>query len=99
MKSTREIRIDDLRGPEIRELLAEHLRCSAEVSPPQSMHALDLEGLRNANVAWGSAWEGGQLAGCGALKELDGARGEIKSMRTVKSYARQGVASMILQHI
>ena len=43
---------------------------------------------------------GGQLlAGCGALKEIDPAHGEIKSMRTAKTHLRQGVAWMLLQYI
>ena len=93
------IRVDDLRGPEIAELLAEHLRCMAEVSPPESRHALDLDALRQPDITFWSAWHGHALAGCGALKELDLDHGEIKSMRTATAYLRAGVASMLLQHI
>jgi putative acetyltransferase len=93
------IRVDDLRGPEIAELLAEHLRCMAEVSPPESRHALDLDALRQPDITFWSAWHGHKLAGCGALKELDVKHGEIKSMRTATAYLRTGVASMLLEHI
>src|SRR5713226_7706610 len=79
-----EIKIDDLSGPEIAELLAEHLRCFAEVSPPESRHALNLDELRKPHITFWSVWEGQELAGCGALKELDPQHGEIKSMRTAK---------------
>jgi putative acetyltransferase len=96
---TMQIRIDDLSGPEIALLLAEHLECMAEVSPPDSRHALNLEGLRQPDVTFWSAWDGSALAGCGALKELDAAHGEIKSMRTAKAHLRKGVAAMLLQHI
>src|SRR6476469_5352753 len=44
-------------------------------------------------------WDGNNLAGCAALKELDEQHGEIKSMRTAYEYQRQGVASRLLQHL
>jgi putative acetyltransferase len=99
MKNAFEIRIDDLRGPEIVELLAEHLRCMFAVSPPESVHALNLDGLRKPEVTFWSVWKDGALAGCGALKELNAGHGEIKSMRTAGSHLRQGVGSFVLQHI
>lgn len=94
-----EIRVDDVSGPEIIELLREHLRCMELVSPPQSRHALDLEGLRNPDITFWSIWNGLELAGCGALKELDERQGEIKSMRTAYAYQRKGVASQVLRHL
>src|SRR5687767_2172824 len=86
------IKIDDLRGPEIAELLTEHLRSLAVVTPEESRHALNLDGLRAPDVTFWSAWRGGELAGCGALKELHHEHGEIKSMRTAKAHLRKGVA-------
>lgn len=94
-----EIRLDDLRGPEIAELLGEHLRCMSAVSPRESRHALDLEKLRAPDITFWTAWTEGKLAGCGALKQLDSAHGEIKSMRTASGYQRKGVASLLLQRI
>jgi putative acetyltransferase len=90
---------DDLRGSEIAELLQLHLRSVAEYSPPESVHALDLHGLRADTITFWSAWSGEQLAGCGALKELDTGHGEIKSMRTAPAHLRQGVAAAVLCHI
>jgi putative acetyltransferase len=94
-----EIRSDDLRGPEIAVLLQEHLDCMAQVSPPESRHALDLERLRQPGISFWTLWIEGELAGCGALKEIDSTHGEVKSMRTAKNHLRQGVAGRILQHI
>jgi putative acetyltransferase len=94
-----EIRVDDLSGPEISELLREHLRCMALVSPPQSRHALDVEELRSPDITFWSIWNESELAGCGALKELDERHGEIKSMRTAYAYQRKGVASQVLRHL
>ncbi|WP_392530721.1 GNAT family N-acetyltransferase [Nostoc sp. C117] len=70
-----------------------------EITPLQSVHALDLEALRSPNISFFSAWEGEELLGCGALKELDSKTGEVKSMRTAKAHRRKGVASKILEHI
>lgn len=94
-----EIRIDDLKGPEIAALLTEHLECMAQVSPPESRHALDLEQLRQPGVTFWTVWDGSRLAGCGALKEIGNVHGEVKSMRTAKTHLRRGVASMVLRHI
>jgi len=94
-----EIGVDDLTGPAIVEFLSEHLRCLAEVSPPESRHALNLEELRKPEITFWSAFHGSDLVGCGALKELTLEHGEIKSMRTGKGHLRHGVASLILRRI
>jgi putative acetyltransferase len=91
--------IDDLTGPEVAELLEEHLQNMAMHSPPESRHALNLDGLRKPEITFWSAWENEELVGCGALKQLDEQHGEIKSMRTSSSHLRKGVAKRMLQHI
>lgn len=90
---------DDLSGPEVAELLREHLEGMARLSPPESTHALDIEGLREPAVTFWSVWVGAELVGCGALKELDEHHGEIKSMRTASSHRRKGVAKRLLEHM
>jgi putative acetyltransferase len=94
-----EIQIDDLTGWEIARLLQEHLANMAQNSPAESMHALSLEELRQPGITFWSVWEGGELLGCGALKELDPQHGEIKSMRTAAMHRRKGVAATLLEHI
>jgi putative acetyltransferase len=93
------IRVDDLSGPEIRALLEEHLRNMHELSPPESVHALDLAGLRRPEITFWTAWEERTLVGCGALKELDRGHGEVKSMRTASAHRRKGVGRAMLEHI
>ena len=93
------IKVDDLSGTAIQELLREHLRSMHEHSPPESVHALDIAALRKPEITFWTAWEGDELLGCGALKELDAAHAEIKSMRTSTSHRREGVARRILVHI
>lgn len=94
-----EIRCDDLTGPEVQALIGEHLKGMFEHSPPESVHALDLDGLRQPEITFWSVWEGDRLAGCGALKELDPEHGEVKSMRTSSAFLRRGVATRMLEHI
>jgi len=91
--------VDDLSGPEIADLLQEHLREMYATSPPESVHALDLERLRQPDITFWSLWEGSALAGCAALKHLDAQAGEIKSMRTASAFRRRGVARALLHHL
>ena len=94
-----DILVDDLRSPEIIRLLHEHLQSMTLHSPPESIHALDVEALRKPDITFWSAWQDAELMGCGALKELNPRHGEIKSMRTVSTHLRKGVAATLLRHI
>jgi putative acetyltransferase len=93
------IKLDDLSHPAIHALLNEHLQSMYELSPPESVHALDIERLRQPEITFWSAWDGAVLLGCGALKELDREHGEVKSMRTPNANRRQGAGRGILAHI
>jgi putative acetyltransferase len=94
-----EIRIDDLRGPEIAALLDEHLADMYRISPPESVHALDLEALRVPDITFWTLWQAQDLAGCIALKLHAPEFGEIKSMRTSNAFRGQGLAPKLLQHL
>jgi putative acetyltransferase len=94
-----EIRLDDLSGPEIRALLHEHLRNMHELSPPESVHAMDIAKLRQPDVTFWTVWSGSELLGCGALRELSPRHGEIKSMRTALARRRSGAGRAVLTHI
>ena len=93
------IKIDDLHSSEIAALLEEHLQNMYLITPPESVHALDIEALRKPEITFWSAWEDSVLYGCGALKQINPAHGEVKSMRTVSLYRRKGIASVLLTHI
>lgn len=99
MKRVVQIGLDDLSGPEIHALLDEHLRDMALLSPPESVHALDIDALRGPGITFWTAWSNSELLGCGALKELSALHGEIKSMRTSVAHRRRGVAQAMLNHI
>ncbi|MDM0104552.1 GNAT family N-acetyltransferase [Variovorax sp. J22R24] len=94
-----QIRLDDLAGPEIRALLEAHLRNMHEISPPGSVHALDIDKLRQPDVTFWTVWEGGELLGCGALREISPKHGEVKSMRTSDAHRGRGVARAVLHRI
>jgi putative acetyltransferase len=93
------IHLDDLTHPAVHALLEEHLRSMYALSPPESVHALDLDRLRAPGITFWSAWDGDRLLGCGALRELDTRHGEIKSMRTPQAARRRGAGRAILAHI
>jgi putative acetyltransferase len=93
------IATDDLSGPEIAEFLNEHLQQMRAQSPPESTHALDLDALRKPGVTFWTVHDDGALVGCGALKELDPAHAELKSMRTRPARQRSGIGSLLLAHI
>lgn len=91
--------VDNLEGQPVIQLLAEHLLDMHSSSPPESVHALDIEALKAPDITFWSAWEDEELLGCGALKELSPTSGEIKSMRTAADHHRKGVASNIVNTI
>ena len=97
------IKIDDLTGDEIKQLLEEHMLGMSENTPVESRHALDLTALRQPDITFWSAWDEsgdrGELLGCAALKEIDKEQAEVKSMRTAKNHLRKGVAKKLLLHI
>ena len=99
MQRTIEIRTDDLSGEATRRLIARHLAGMHDTSPPDSVHALDIDALRHPSLSVWSAWIDGELAGVGALKALDPGRGEIKSMRVDDRFLGFGVGRALLRHL
>jgi putative acetyltransferase len=90
---------DDLHRPAVLALLREHLASMHALGPPESVHALDVSGLKRPDVTFWTVWEDDVLLGCGALKELDAAHGEVKSMRTPAKLRRRGAGRAVLTHI
>lgn len=97
--SLMEIREGGLAHPAVIDLLREHLHGLAQLSPPESVHALGVDALRRPGIDFWSAWEGDHLLGFGALKRLDSTHAEIKSMRTAHEHLRQGVGAALLCHL
>ena len=93
-----EIKIDDLSGGEVIELLEEHLADMYATSPPESVHALDVDALKSPDITFFSGWVNGELQGCLAIKQLTSNHVELKSMRTSNSSRKSGVATKLLTH-
>lgn len=89
----------DFADPRVTDLLRRHLSRAQATSPPESVHALDLAGLQKPEISFWPAWDGEELLGVGALKQLTPAHGEVKSMYTAESMRGRGVGSAVLRHI
>ena len=92
-------RTDDLTSPQTQALIKRHLAGMHENSPPESVHAFDLDKLRQPGVTFWSGWINGDIVVMGALKDLDGANGEIKSMRVADAFLGKGAGRAMLEHI
>lgn len=93
------IAAEDPRGPESVALLEAHMEMMRATSPPEHVHALDLDALCRPDIAFVGARRGGVLLGVGALRRLDTARAELKSMHTAHAARGQGVGWAVLQHL
>jgi putative acetyltransferase len=90
---------DDPRADDVRALLAVHLAWSHTTTPPEDVHALDVDGLCDPAVAFFSYRVGGELLGIGALKRLDDAHAEVKSMHTVAAARGRGIGRAMVEHL
>lgn len=93
------IKPGDFGDDRVKALLRRHLEGMHANSPTGHVFALDWSGLQKPEITFYALWEGEDLLGFGALKELAPRTGEIKSMRTADAHLRKGVAARILDHI
>jgi putative acetyltransferase len=94
-----EIGLDDPRAADVRELLDRHLAFANTHSPPEDVHALDVDALLDPRVAFFSFRHEGELLGVGALMQLDGDHGELKSMHTAEAARGRGVGRQLVAHL
>ena len=80
-------------------LLAGHFTAMRATAPVESCHVMPLDAMREADLDLVAVWDGETLAGVGAVKRLDAAHGEIKSMHTAAAYRRRGVGQATLDHL
>lgn len=88
-----------LEDPQVQSLVAYHQRDMLDASPPGTSFALDLSGLKGPDITILGAWEKDFLVAIGAIKRLDGAAAELKSMRTLPDHLGKGAASAILARL
>lgn len=94
-----ELREGGLDDPRVIALVAHHQAEARATTPQDNAHAMGTEGLRQADISFWCAWEGEELLGIGALRELSPDHGEVKSMRTAPGHLRRGVARQILAQL
>lgn len=94
-----EITVDDPRAADVRALLERHLVFTAEHSPPEDVHALDVDALVDPSITFVSYRVAGEVLGVGALKDLGAGDGELKSMHTAAAARGRGVAGAIVEHL
>jgi putative acetyltransferase len=97
--TTYAIRAEDPGQPDVRALLERHLAFCHATTPLEHAFALDLDGLRDPAVTVFALRSDGELLGVGALKELDPAHGEIKSMHTAAEARGLGVGRALVEHL
>jgi putative acetyltransferase len=90
---------DDLSGEDVQALVALHLGGMHAESPACKVHALPLDKLRQPGVTFYTARVDGTLAAMGAIKHLDAAHGELKSMRAAPEWRGKGVGEAMLAHL
>lgn len=93
------IAVDDPRIDDVRTLLARHVAFAREVTPPDHVHAMEVDDLLGRAVTFFSARRDGVLLGVGALKQLDESHAELKSMHTSEAARGQGVGRAIVDHL
>jgi putative acetyltransferase len=90
---------DDPRRDDVRALLETHLALMHATSPPEDVHALDIDGLTQPSIRFYSYRVDGALLAIGALKQHDSSLGELKSMHTSAAARGQGIGRMIVEHL
>lgn len=93
------VSIDDPRAPDVVALLERHLEFAHSVTPPDDVHALDLDGLLDPSVTFFSLREGGVLLGIGAIKQIDDSHFELKSIHTALEARGRGVGRAVVEHL
>ena len=81
------------------ELLKKHFLELRSVSPADSCHVLDIDGLKVSSIKFWSLWDNDKLIGCGALKFLEEGHGELKSIRVAESFRNKGYGIKVIQHL
>ncbi len=94
-----EIAVTDPRRPEIVQLVRAHLDFANLHSPPEDVHALDLEALVSDDITFYSATVDGEVRAMGALRELDESHGELKSMHTAAAARGTGLGRAMVEHL
>lgn len=91
--------VDDPRKPDIVALLERHLEFARSATPPEDVHALDLDGLVDPSVTFFSLRDDGRLLGIGAIKEITRDHMELKSIHTAEEARGNGVGRAVVERL
>ena len=94
-----EIEVTDPHRPEIVRLVRAHLDFANLHSPPEDVHALDLDALAADDITFYSGSVDGEVVAMGALRELDESHGELKSMHTAEPARGTGLGRAMVEHL
>jgi len=94
-----EISVDDPMRDDVRALLERHLAFAHATTPPEDVHALDVEALRDPAVTFFSFRADARVLGVAALKRLDDEHAELKSMHTAQEARGRGIGAALLAHV
>ncbi len=83
----------------MRELLERHLVFATSHTPPQDVHALDVDALVDPAITFYGLRVDGELLAVGALKRLDDRHVELKSMHTAERARRLGIGRAMVEHL
>lgn len=89
-------RFDD---PDLTALIALHVYAMRGQTPAGHAHAFDLSDLDTPDLDLWVLRDASRVVSMGALKQLGGGAGEIKSMRTHPDHLRRGHAARMLEHL
>jgi putative acetyltransferase len=93
------VREGGLGDPQVEALLHHHRTEAHASTPVDNAHAMDSSALKAPGIRFFSAWEGDDLLGIAALRQLEPGHAELKSMRTHPDHLRKGVARALLGHL
>lgn len=88
---------EDPSAADVRALLQRHFDLMRANSPEESCHVMAPDALSAADVTLLGARRDGVLLGVGALSDIGGNHGELKSMHTAAEARGQGVARQLLR--
>lgn len=90
---------EDPASEEARALLDAHLALMRATSPPEDVHALELDGLLAPQVSFFGLRSAGALIAVGAVKQLEPHHAELKSMHTAEPARGRGAGRAVLGHL
>jgi putative acetyltransferase len=93
------ISADDPLADDVRGLLLSHLEFARSNTPPEDVHALDIDGLLHPAVTFCSYRRDGELLAVGAIRLLNDNQGELKSMHTAAAARRQGIGRAMVDYL